>query len=83
MYPTGEPPWGHPGTGGFLGMAHNPFRLVDRNVTRRRVRPDVERALEHVDRVGLLRNFDAMNRTLDRSGTMDGMDGFGQQASAS
>src|SRR5439155_14088109 len=32
------------------------------------------------ERVGLLGTFDAMNRTLDRSGTMDGMDGFGQQA---
>jgi hypothetical protein len=81
MYPTGEPRWGDPGTGGFLGMAHNPFRLVDRNVTRRPSGLTLNVPLERMeDRVGLLRNFDAMNRTLDRSGTMEGMDGFGQQA---
>ena len=28
MYRTGEPRWGDPGDGGFLGMAHSPFRLV-------------------------------------------------------
>ena len=28
MYRTGEPRWGDPGDGGFLGMAHAPFRLV-------------------------------------------------------
>ncbi len=28
MYPTGERRWGYPGDGGFLGMAHAPFRLV-------------------------------------------------------
>src|SRR5262245_44606247 len=28
MYPTGEPRWGDPGNGGFLGLAHGPFRLV-------------------------------------------------------
>jgi hypothetical protein len=29
MYPTIERRWGDPGTGGFLGFAHGPFRLVD------------------------------------------------------
>ena len=28
VYPTGHNPWGDPGEGGFLGMAHGPFRLV-------------------------------------------------------
>ena len=31
MYPTGEKRWGDPGNGGFLGMAHSPFRLVSGN----------------------------------------------------
>lgn len=29
MYKTGHSPWGDPGGGGFLGLAHAPFRLVD------------------------------------------------------
>jgi len=28
MYRTGEQRWGYPGEGGFLGLAHAPFRLV-------------------------------------------------------
>lgn len=28
MYKTGHQPWGDPGAGGFLGMAHAPFRLT-------------------------------------------------------
>ena len=28
MYRTGEQRWGYPGDGGFLGLAHAPFRLV-------------------------------------------------------
>src|SRR5690606_8203245 len=28
MYKTGHSPWGYTGGGGFLGMAHDPFRLV-------------------------------------------------------
>ena len=33
MYRTGEPRWGDPGDGGFLGMAHAPFRLVGGKAT--------------------------------------------------
>ena len=29
MYPTIERRWGDPGTGGFLGFGHGPFRVVD------------------------------------------------------
>jgi hypothetical protein len=81
MYPTGERRWGEPGTGGFLGMAHNPFRLVDRDVRRRPAGLTLNVPLEQLgDRVSLLRSFDQLNRGLDRSGTMAGMDAFGQQA---
>jgi hypothetical protein len=81
MYPCRERHWGDPGSGGFLGMAHNPFRLVDRDVSRRPAGLTLNVPLDRLDdRVGLLREFDAMNRAIDRSGTADGMDAFGRQA---
>src|SRR5205823_3095698 len=63
------------------GMAHNPFRLVDRNVSRLPSGLTLNVPLERLgERTRLLRSFDQMNRGLDRSGTMEGMDAFGQQA---
>ncbi|HKM52883.1 MAG TPA: DUF1501 domain-containing protein, partial [Isosphaeraceae bacterium] len=83
MYQTGERRWGDPGDGGFLGMAHAPFRLMggkandmkSDNMTLKGV------TLERLgDRVGLLKAFDGLDRKLDQKGTMDGMDAFTQQA---
>jgi hypothetical protein len=83
MYPTGERRWGDPGQGGFLGLAHAPFRLVggrdtgmkSDNLTLKGVSLD-----RLQDRVGLLKGFDDLDRKLDRTGTMDGMDSFNRQA---
>jgi hypothetical protein len=82
MYPTGESRWGDPYGGGFLGMAHNPFNMVGRQgamqangMTLNGITLD---RLNH--RVGLLRSFDTINRQIDQRGTMDGIDGFNQQA---
>ena len=83
MYPTGEPKWGQPGTGGFLGMGHSPFQLVSGkangmksdNLTLKGV------TLEQLnDRVGLKRGFDNVERGLDTAGLMDGMDSYTRQA---
>src|SRR5437868_4773652 len=82
MYRTGEPKWGYPGDGGFLGLAHAPFRLAggkgamqSDNMTLKGV------TLEQLqDRVGLMKSFDTLDRGIDRSGAMDGMDTFNQQA---
>jgi hypothetical protein len=83
MYPTGERRWGDPGDGGFLGMAHAPFRLVggqgqkmkSDNMTLKGV------TLEQLqDRVRLMKSFDDLDRKLDQRGIMDGMDAFNQQA---
>jgi hypothetical protein len=83
MYRTGEPRWGDPGTGGYLGLAHAPFRLVggkennlkSDNMTLNGV------TLEGLNnRVGLLQAFDSMNRRMDVGGVMDGMDSYRQQA---
>src|SRR2546425_5924853 len=82
MYATGESRWGDPYAAGFLGMGHNPFNLVggrqnmaSSNMTLNGV------TMERLgDRVSLMRSFDTINRRLDARGTMDGMDGFNQQA---
>jgi hypothetical protein len=83
MYPTGEPLWGNPGSGGFLGPAHAPFRLVggqgqkmqSDNLTLKGV------TLEQLgDRVKLRDSFDRIHRAIDQSGVMEGMDTYSQQA---
>lgn len=83
MYRTGERRWGDPGDGGFLGMAHAPFRLVggkDKGPSSDSMALR-ELTLERLqDRVGLLKAFDALDRSIDQRGVMDGMDSFNQQA---
>lgn len=82
MYQTGERRWGYPGEGGFLGMAHAPFRLVgstggmksDNMVLKGLTLAQLQ------DRVSLHRAFDTLDRKLDQKGVMDGMDAYTQQA---
>jgi hypothetical protein len=83
MYPTGERRWGDPGDGGFIGPAHAPFRLVGSkangmksdNMTLQGV------TLEKLqDRVGLMKSFDDVNRAIDTTGAMDGVDSYTRQA---
>jgi hypothetical protein len=82
MYRTGEQRWGYPGDGGFLGLAHAPFRLAggkgamqSDNMVLKGV------TLETLqDRVSLMKSFDDLNRQIDRTGVMDGMDSFNRQA---
>jgi hypothetical protein len=83
MYRTGEQKWGYPGDGGFLGLAHAPFRLVGGKENGMKSDNLVLKGitLDQVnDRVGLLKSFDELDRKLDRSGVMDGMDSFNSQA---
>jgi len=83
MYTTGARGWGEPGSGGFLGMAHNPFRLSPpgRDLSQPPSGMTLNVPLERLqDRMSLLRGFDQMNRAIDRTGVIDGMDSFGQQA---
>lgn len=84
MYKTGEQRWGNPYHAGFIGQAHNPFPLISRpnensgsaNMT---LNPGIP--LDRLgDRVDLLRSFDTLNRNLDNSGAMRGMDAYSQQA---
>jgi Protein of unknown function (DUF1501) len=83
MYPCGERRWGYPGEGGFLGMAHAPFNLVNgkseklqsENMSLKGVTLD---QLE--DRVALMKSFDTLKRSIDDRGAMDGIDSYNQQA---
>jgi hypothetical protein len=83
MYVTGERRWGDPGDGGFLGIAHSPFRLVGTkpgqvqadNMTLKGM------TLERLgDRVGLMKSFDTLNRSIDQKGAFNGLDSYTQQA---
>jgi Protein of unknown function (DUF1501) len=83
MYRTGEQRWGYPGDGGFLGLAHAPFRLVGGKETGMKADNLTLKGvtLEQLnDRTSLLSGFDHFNRKLDRTGIMDGMDAFNRQA---
>ena len=75
---AGHPPYGSPGHPGFLGPTHSAFRpdgpgledLKLNGVTLDRL----------ADRHALLTGFDNFRRDLDRSGAVEGMDSFQQQA---
>jgi uncharacterized protein (DUF1501 family) len=83
FYKTDHSPWGDPGNGGFLGMAHSPFRLVggknETSKTENMVLNGI--TLDRLqDRSSLLASLDGFKRSLDNSGAMDGIDAFTEQA---
>lgn len=83
MYPTGEPRWGYPGDGGFLGKGHDPFRLVGGKT--QNMKPDnlvlKDLTLERLqDRAALLGSLDSLQRRMGQRDAMDGMDAYRQQA---
>lgn len=69
----------------YLGAAYNPFELgADPNANNFRV-PNLalpkDLSLDSVqDRARLLREFDTLRRDIDRSGTLEGLNGFKAQA---
>src|SRR6185436_881674 len=75
---AGHPPYGSPGHPGFLGPAYGAFRpngpgmedMTLNGVTLDRLS----------DRKALLSSFDQFRRTVDTSGTVQGMDAFNQEA---
>ena len=76
--PCAHVPWGDPGTPGFLGVSHAPFRpngagkadMVLNGVSLDRL----------TDRRRLLTGFDRFRREVDASGLMSGLDTFNDQA---
>lgn len=75
---AGHPPYGSPGHPGFLGAAHTAFRPNGEG------RGDLKLNSITVDRLAdrkrLLGSMDRLRRDLDRSGKMDALDSFTQQA---
>ncbi len=76
--PTKHVPWSDSGSSGFLGAAHSPFKPDGpgmKNMTLNGI------TLERLgDRRSLLSQIDTLRRDIDTSGTMQGMDEFGQRA---
>ncbi len=76
--PTRHKPWSDSGSPGFLGAAYAPFKPDGpgmQNMTLNGI------TLERLaDRRRLLGEIDSMRRDIDVSGTMEGMDAFGQRA---
>ena len=83
FYKSGHAPWGDPGNGGFLGVAHGPFRLVggknETSKTDNMVLKGI--TLERLqDRRRLLGALDRLKREIDTTGAMRGFDVFTEQA---
>jgi uncharacterized protein DUF1501 len=82
-YKTDHGPWGYDGDGGFLGIAHSPFKLVGgRNETGKTDNMTLKGiTLDRLsDRSSLLAGFDKLRRDLDTTGKMKGLDTFTRQA---
>lgn len=75
---AGHPPYGSNGKPGFLGAPHAPFRPTGEALKDMQLNGINEARLDQ--RVGLLDSFDQFRRDADKSGLMEGMDEFGQQA---
>lgn len=82
-YKTDHAPWGYDGDGGFLGIAHAPFKLVggksETSKTDNMVLQGITLDRLH-DRNSLLASMDRYRREIDNSGKMAGLDTFTQQA---
>jgi hypothetical protein len=75
----GHDEWGNPGPAGFLGPSHSPFTPFRGAGKEDIVLKGV--SLERLgDRRALLASFDDFRRDVDRSGMMEGLDTFNQQA---
>ena len=82
MYPTGNRTWGEAGTGGFIGHAHAPMPAVSKDPNAKAANMTLESiSLERLrDREQLRSAIDRFHREADRTGAMEGMDTFHQQA---
>lgn len=84
MYRCGNFGWGDPGDAGFLGMAHAPFKVVDREATEKRQTPNMTLqgiTLDRLqDREALRASLDQFRREADTTGAMNGLDSFAGEA---
>jgi hypothetical protein len=82
-YKTDHAPWGYDGDGGFLGIAHAPFKLVggrsETSKTDNMVLKGI--TLDRLqDRTRLRAALDRFRREVDTTGKMAGLDSFTEQA---
>ena len=75
---AGHPPYGSPGHPGFLGPMQGAFRPNGPGMDDMKLNGLTLERL--ADRKALLTGFDQFRRQLDRSGIVEGMDDFSQQA---
>ncbi len=75
---TSHGPWSDSGVPGFLGAAHAPFKPDGPGMENMKLSGVSLERLK--DRRSLLAGLDNMKRGIDKTGTMDGMDAFGQRA---
>jgi Protein of unknown function (DUF1501) len=84
MYRCGNFGWGDSGDGGFLGLGHSPFQVVDREATEKRKTESM--TLQGItlnrlqDRDSLRVSLDRFHREADTAGSMKGLDAFAQKA---
>jgi len=75
---TGHGPWSDPGHPGFLGAAYSAFKPDGQGLENMKLQGITLDRLQ--DRRKLLTSLDTLRRDIDTSGTMAGMDAFGQRA---
>ncbi|MFO1062547.1 MAG: DUF1501 domain-containing protein [Pirellulales bacterium] len=75
---TQHMPWSEPGSPGFLGSAYTPFKPDGPGMENMKLNGISLERLQ--DRKKLLGSIDNLKRDIDNSGSMSGMDVFGQQA---
>ena len=86
FYDTSHKPWGDPGNGGFLGVAHSPCQLVNGTGVAKSSSGANNMILQGIplerlqDRRTLLTAFDQFRREADVRGQMSGLDQFTEQA---
>jgi len=75
---TAHGPWSDSGTAGFLGPAYGPFKPDGPDMANMQLK---DLSLDRLsDRQRLLASVDRLRRDVDSSGTLAGMDAFGQRA---
>lgn len=75
---TQHVPWSECGSPGFLGAAYNAFKPDGPGMDNMKLNGISLDRLQ--DRRSLLSSLDTLKRDIDKSGSMDGLDVFGQQA---
>lgn len=75
---TQHVPWSDPGNPGFLGAAYSPFKPDGPGMENMKLNGISLDRLQN--RKQLISSLDKLKRDMDASGTMNGMDAFGQRA---